>query len=158
MTRFRMGALSDWSNSRTGPWLVTLGIILIGLLACKASTPDEASTQVELQTSPLELRYAEVQALHDEVMPARGKLIRLQRKVRDAPVQLDVKRPVYDQIARADSLMMQWMYDDLPLAKLQDSLGATESLAYLDDRYLAMEHVADSMRLAMERAEKLLSE
>ena len=106
----------------------------------------------------IETRHREVMAIHDEVMPDRARLVRLQRELERAPEQNLAYSSARSRLAAADEAMMAWMYADVPLTELVDSLGPEALDAYLDERELTIRDVADSMRVSIAVAEALLAQ
>ena len=133
-------------------------MLFVTLAACGGAgdapvdQPDATLLQV-----PLVERFAEVRAIHDAVMPERGRLVRLQRRLAASEELGERVRGDADlRLQRADDMMMDWMYADVPLAELRDSLSAAELATYLDAREVAIRATADSMRAAIAHAEGVL--
>lgn len=108
--------------------------------------------------SALENRFDVVRAIHDEVMPERGRLIRLQRTVAGAELGEDVTAFAKTRLERADEMMMNWMYADIPLSTLVDSLDDASIYTYLDLREDEIQAVSDSMMTAIQFAESILAQ
>lgn len=147
-------------NKTSSAWLPIISACLIFLGACSGSTPVQPSNDSEATVPPTELesRFDKVRAIHDEVMPERGRLIRLQRKVVGAELDLEITAFAKTRLERADDMMMNWMYADIPLTKLTDSLDEKSIYAYLDEREKEIQNVSDSMMTAIEFAESILAQ
>ncbi len=91
-------------------------------------------------------------------MPERGRLIRLQRTVVGAELGPELTAFAKTRLERADDMMMDWMYADVPLTKLTDSLDEQSIYAYLDEREKEIQNVSDSMMTAIEFAESILAQ
>lgn len=156
------------TNRAPRPWLA----VILGLCALLASCGGDsgAATQEASEGSPeiaaaegptdagIETRHRRVMAIHDEVMPERARLVRLQRELERAPEQNLAYSSARSRLAAADEAMMAWMYADVPLTELVDSLGPEALNAYLDERELTIRDVADSMRVSIAVAEALLAQ
>ena len=109
-------------------------------------------------TPELERRFDEVRAIHDEVMPERGRLVRLQARTMTADLPAATAAFAKTRLARADDMMMDWMYADVSLTQLADSLSEAEIADYLDRRETSIRRVADSMRAAIDYAELTIAQ
>ena len=115
-------------------------------------------TEQTVPPTKLENRFDVVRAIHDEVMPERGRLIRLQRSVAGADLGEHVTAFAKTRLERADDMMMNWMYADIPFSTLVDSLDETAIYTYLDTRESDIQEVSDSMMTAIQFAESILAQ
>jgi len=155
-----MRSSSNILNKTDVAWFPLFVVCLVFSLACNNSKSAEIeidSAQI-VPPSALENRFDEVRAIHDEVMPERGRLIRLQRTIAKAELDLPVSTFVQTRLERADDMMMNWMYADLPLNKLVDSLDESSIYRYLDAREKEIIGVSDSMMVAIQFAESILAQ
>ena len=128
--------------------------------ACSGSSADK-TTDLSNETIPpteLENRFDKVRAIHDEVMPERGRLIRLQKKVAGAELGPELTAFAKTRLERADDMMMDWMYADIPLNELTDSLDEKSIYAFLDQREKEIQNVSDSMMTAIQFTESILAQ
>lgn len=143
------------TNRAPRPWLALS--CAIGFAACASDAPGaeaaEAAQLVAVSATAL-ARHGEAMAVHDEVMPERGRLVRLQRALADRPGDTAALR----RLTAADDAMMDWMYAEIPLARLADSLNEAALLTFLDERTRQIGDVADSMRASMAAADRILAE
>lgn len=135
-----------------------LGVACGGGASGGAEPSTARSTEGEGVDAAIETRHRDVLAIHDEVMPERARLVRLQRELERAPEQNLAYSSARGRLDAADDAMMAWMYADVPLTELVDSLDPEALNAYLDERELSIRAVADSMRASMAFAEELLAE
>ena len=91
-------------------------------------------------------------------MPKRGQLIRLQKTVSQADLGPEVTAFAKTRLERADDMMMTWMYADIPLSKLNDSLDEKSIYSFLDEREEDIQNVSDSMITAIQFAESILAQ
>ena len=134
----------------------SFAVAALFVTACN-STPTEGAPATQPAVDELAERYVAIRDLHDEVMPARGALIRQQRALRDR--QQDPSAAVaYRRLERADSMMMTWMRTEISLDSLRASLSDAEIATHLDRRAAEMQAVDDSMRVSMAFAKTLLAE
>lgn len=91
-------------------------------------------------------------------MPQRGRLIRLQRNILGGDLGEEVTAFAKTRLERADEMMMNWMYADIPLSNLVDSLDEKSIYGYLDSRETEIQKVSDSMMTAIQFAESILAQ
>jgi len=140
-------------------WLLAAGFAALASTGCNFGEADTGSAEVSgIVDQDLEVRYDEVRAIHDEVMPQRGDLIRLERDVRDAELDEDIAAFAKTRLTRADDAMMSWMHTDRSLTSLADSLDRAGIHRFLDEREQEIERVADSMRVAIDYAQQVLAQ
>lgn len=152
LTFFNKTALRRLSNLL----LVTIGSTL--LWGCNDQPQKATTTKPQETKSEFTKKYLEVQAIHDEVMPKRSELIRLVGQTKRSSLSEADKNEMVLRLERADSMMMQWMYDEIPNEKLQDSLGEKGLIAYLSTREKDINLVADSMLTTISDAKQLIAQ
>jgi len=143
--------------------IARLPLLLLSVLffaACNSSEAENTGGVTDQIVPPtqLENRFDEVRAIHDEVMPQRGRLIRLQRNISKAELEKGVTAFAKTRLERADDMMMNWMYADIPLTKLIDSLPENSIYSYLDNREAEILKVSDSMMTSIQFAESILAQ
>ena len=149
------------TNSTPRPWLALAAGLCIAGAACGDAATGETTAGAAVAKTPVDAavvtRSESIRALHDEVMPDRARLVRLQRDLARAPEQNLAYSSARGRLDAADEAMMTWMHTDRPLTELVDSLDAPALNAYLDERERSIRAVADSMRASMSFAEQSLS-
>ena len=151
---------SNIFNKTVVAWFPLFLVCAFLLTACNSSDTQktEPSTEQLVPSSALENRFDKVRAIHDEVMPERGRLIRLQRAVSASELDGSLSAFAKTRLERADDMMMTWMYADIPLNKLIDSLEESSIYTYLDGRESDIQAVSDSMMTAIQFAESILAQ
>ena len=158
-----MAQTSISANRSPGSWLLIAASAGTALLAC-GSPSERAPEQLpgspgeQLVVPEVRQRADAVLTLHDDVMPERARLMRLQRQLGEVDLPNESRAFAKTRLERADSLMMAWMYSDVPVAELADSLDTQALLEYLAMREAEIRDVADSMHVAMSNAEMLLAQ
>ena len=147
------------TNSAPRPWLALAAGLCLAAAACGDDVARGAdATHAEPAVDAAVVTRSEaITALHDEIMPERARLVRLQRELTRAPEQNLAYSSARGRLDAADEAMMAWMYGDVPLAELADSLEPAALGAYLDERERSIRAVADSIRASMTYAEQILA-
>lgn len=147
------------TNRPPRPRLALAAAACLALGACDGGTTDPAAEADEpiAVDAALEARHARIMAVHDEVMPERARLVRLQRDLKAGGLEGPGDRQALARLSAADDAMMAWMYAEVPLTQLADSLERPALDAHLDEREAAIRAVADSMRASMAFAEETLA-
>jgi len=83
---------------------------------------------------------------------------RLQKKVAGAELGPELTAFAKTRLERADDMMMDWMYADIPLNELTDSLDEKSIYAFLDQREKEIQNVSDSMMTAIQFTESILAQ
>lgn len=133
--------------------------ILLFVSACTSNSPETNTEITELPVSAeVERRYDEVRAIHDEIMPRRADMIRLEREVLAS--DLDSSRVAFakTRFERADDAMMSWMKSEESLTTLAQKMSTEEIKVYIDQREKQIRDVADSMTTSIEYAQQLLTQ
>ena len=100
-------------------------------------------------------RHAEIRAIHDEIMPRRGALVKLERKLARDSNHTARESLALRRLERADDAMMAWMHSEVAYATLRDSLDSDALAAYLDRREREIRAVGDSMEASIRFAEQV---
>jgi len=138
--------------------LILLSVLLTASCGSNLSEVDQQMPAQAIPPSALENRFDEVRAIHDEVMPERTRIIRLQRGVVNGDLDEELSAFAKTRLERADDMMMNWMYADIPLSTLVDSLEEDPIYSYLDVREKEIKQVSDSMMAAIHFAESILAQ
>ena len=148
------------TNRPPRPRLALAAATCLALAACGDGTTDvdPGAREPIAVDAALEARRAQIMAIHDEVMPERARLVRLQRDLEADGLGGPGDELALTRLSAADDAMMAWMYAEVPLAQLADSLERPALDAYLDEREAAIRAVADSMRASMAFAEETLAQ
>ncbi len=119
---------------------------------------DRSSPALEAPPAALEQRYDEVRAIHDEVMPQRANMVRLERAIHEGDLEADVAAFAKTRLERADDAMMEWMRTEESLNTLRKNMSDTDIEEYLNMREIQIRAVADSMHLSIAHAENVLAQ
>ena len=135
-----------------------LALFIITLTISCSPNQDKEQQKME------EELYAEVMAVHDEVMPKMSRILSLERELKEAVEGLDsassesLEKLEYLErhIARlqeADEAMMQWMRS---FEVNQEGWAHDSIMSYLEKEKKRISQVQDKMLVAIEEAEGLL--
>lgn len=110
----------------------------------------------------IENAYAQVLALHDEVMPQMSTMsgleMTLQEIVKDSTISqsgLDSLQSCLKQLGDAEEGMWEWMNQ---FKKPEAGTDKSEALRYLDDKKESIRVVGEAMTSSMESAQKLVDQ
>ncbi len=106
--------------------------------------------------------FAEVMAVHDEVMPLisnmkkdKRELLSIKEKAETPPEQIQQIEEAVDLLTQGDSLMFAWMENfKMP----EENTPKKEVLSYLASEKIKIQSVSNTMKDGMEKAKNILSE
>lgn len=156
---------SSLPNRTPSPWLPSLAIgLALGVWSCSGSA-DGGNATVEPETTPQTQASAGVQAaydagmaVHDEVMPRLGEMMRMQRSLDAADLPAEQTAFAKTRLARADDAMMEWMQATIPVPEAVDSFGVDAAPDYFARREADIQGVRDSIETAIRYAQNLLAQ
>ena len=127
--------------------------------ACVSKSENSTAKDDLLPVSArLEKQYDEVIALHDEVMPKRSDMIRLERELNSSSLDTSLVAFAKTRLERADDAMMAWMQSEKSLTNLAENMNENQLEAHILTRKQLIQEVADSMLASILYAEQLLAQ
>lgn len=152
-------------NRTPSAWLPSLVVcVALGVWSCSGSG-DGGDRAVEPEATPRTQDPAAVQAsydagmaVHDEVMPRLGEMMRMQRSLAGADLPPAQAAFAKTRLERADEAMMAWMHATIPVSAAVDSFGVDAAPDYFARREAAIEGVRDSIEMAIRYAQNLLAQ
>lgn len=130
-------------------YIYSLAMIATLVIACK---PD-------LKPTANEALYAEVMAIHDDVMPKMKDIHRLKKEIRasfDNPEDesYEVGLELLQTLTAADESMMAWMAD----FKVPEDGNPASQKAYLDEQKIKITKVRDAMLTAIQTSQTIIDQ
>lgn len=108
--------------------------------------------------------YNQMMAVHDEVMPRMGELVRLTQGLEDKlkalpnadAVQRNNIEQTIEALQYADGGMMMWMREVQPLDQLRQSMSHEEIMTYIQQEQVKVEKVKENILTSLDAAKQLL--